>query len=126
MAKILAGLKDRIFGSPVSTLSGALTGAITLGLHTAVGTVNWADVRQTIIAAASAGIPVVIGALLKAAPKLDPQTAAIAQRIADTANMAAQQAAVTATDKVIAHIQNFGANTANLTAPDSVEGGGKA
>jgi hypothetical protein len=108
MSKILAGLKDRILGSPVSTLGGALTGAITLGLHTALGTVNWADVRQTIIAAASAGIPVVIGALFKAAPKLDPQASAITQKIADAVSVAAQRTAATATDKVIAEILKLG------------------
>ena len=108
MGKVVTDLQSRIVGSPLSTLVGTLAGAINLGFHAAVGTIDWANMRQSMIAAASAGIPVVVGALMKAAPKLDPQASALSQQIADAAAAAAQQAAIDATNRVIADIQKLG------------------
>jgi hypothetical protein len=108
MAKMFAALKARVMGSPLSTLSGTLIGAINLGLHEAIIKIDWTNTKQVVTAALTSAIPVVIGALMKSTPKLDPQTAAIAQQISDAVAAKLQQATTEAVDKAVAHIQSFG------------------
>jgi len=108
MMKTLAELKSRVIDSPVSTLTGALAGAFNLLLHMIAVNVDWTQTRQIVTTAAGTIIPVIVGALVKKVPKLPPEVAEAAQKIADAATSAAQKAAAAATDKVIAEILKLG------------------
>ena len=109
MAKIFAELKSRVIGSPVSTLWGALVSAGTILLHMASVNVDWAQTRQVVITGVSSAIPLVIGALVKAAPKMSPVAQDLTAKMTLAITTAAELAAAAATDKVIAEIQKLAA-----------------
>ena len=114
MMKMLAGLKDRVIGSPVSTLTGALVGAFNLLLHMAAVNVNWAQTREVVVTAAGTIVPMVIGALAKKTPQASPMAQALTQKISAAAIAAAEQAAAAVVDKAIAEMQKL----AGVPAPE--------
>jgi len=109
MGKILAELKARVIGSPVSTLWGALVGAVNLLLHMASVNVDWTQAKQVAITAVSTAVPMVVGALAKAVPKNNPLAQDLAQKISQATIEAAEQAASAAIDKAIEEVRKFGA-----------------
>jgi low affinity Fe/Cu permease len=117
MGKILAELKARVIGSPASTLGGALVGAFNLIMHMAAINVDWSQTKQVVITAVVTVVPVITGALLKAAPKTNTVAQDLAQKISQATITAAEQAAASAIEKAIAEVQKFGASP----APDTQE-----
>ena len=120
MGRIITELKARVIDSPVSTLWGALVAAGNILLHMASVNVDWAQTKQVVITGVSSAIPLVIGALVKAAPKMSPVAQALTSKMTLAITTAAEQAAASATDKVIAEIQKLAAQPAPTTEEKTV------